>query len=237
MDSVIRGLPITREAHFRLNGVLVTPANPRVTIKDPVGVVMVLDATPTAIAVGIYQYTYTVAINAVLGLWSDEWQGTVSGQPLGPLSEPFEVLPVGYIIPVPSSSFTYNMATDVGHVRLLIDDRDMSNATTAIPLEQRSVIFTDEEIQFFVDHSDGDVFLAAAIGLRTIAANKSLYVLKRTIGRTDVDYGNLRRDLIAQAEAFEKQAREFPADGYAETVWNDFTLRQVLTNQVLRANP
>lgn len=236
MDSVIVGNSITREAHYRLDGVLTDPSLPRVTIRDANGVVQVLDATPVQIATGIYQYTYAVGLGATLGIWASEWQGTIAGQPLGPEITNFQVLPIGYIAPAPSASFTYNLATAIGKVRLLIDDRDMTMATTAVPLEQRSVIFTDEEIQTFLDFNGQDVMLAAATGLRTIANNRALLVVRRTIGKTDVDYGTLRRDLLTAAEAFETEAKTQPADGFAEHTWDDFTLRRIITNYQLRTD-
>lgn len=230
--TVIRGDPITLEAWYRLNGVLTDPGTPRVTVRDPTNVVVVLNATPVQFATGIYQYEFTPAIDAPLGTWTVTWTGTVSGQGVTQI-EDFVVAPVGYVIPVPSMSFSYNLATDVGKVRLLIDDRDMSNATTSVPIEQRSVIFTDEEIAYFITQA-GSVMLAAALGLRTIANNRSLLVQRRVIGRTDVDYGSLRRDLLASASAIETADREAPADGIAEIVWDDFTLRDIYVAETLR---
>jgi hypothetical protein len=235
VSSVIVGNSITLEAHYRLDGVLTDPALPRVTIRDVNGVAQVTDATPTKLATGIYQYEYAVASNAPLGAWSAEWQGTISGQPLGPIAEYFTVLPVGYVTPTPSSSFTYNIATDVGKVRLYIDDRDMTNATTATPLERRSVIFTDEEVQTFIDVQGGDLNLAAAMALRTIANNRSLLVQRRQIGKTDVDYGTLRTDLLKSAQTFDDMANiGGPADGVAEIVYDDFSLRRIVWNEQLR---
>ena len=230
--SVVRGEDITLTAWYRLNGVLTTPGLPRVTIRNPANVVVVLDAIPTEVTTGIYQYVFTPAIDAPLNIWMSVWTGIISGPPLQ-MSEDFTVLPVGVIIPVPSLSFSYNLATDVGKVRLLIDDRDMTAADDSLPLEQRSVIFSDEEIAYFLSDK-GSVMLAAALGLRTIAANRSLFVQRRHIGRTEVDYATLRRDLLAQAEALEAADRVTPADGYAEHTWTDFSLREIMVSEVMR---
>lgn len=235
MDSVIRGNTIVREAHFYLDGVLADPVLPRVTIRDSQGVAQVTDATPTRIGTGIYQYAYAVPLNALLGNWASEWQGTVGGQPVGPSSDDFfAVLPVGSVAPVPSSSYTYNLATNVGVVRLFIDDRDMSSVSTSLPLEQRSAIFTDEEIQEFLDLSGQDALRASAKALITIAGNRSLLVQSRRVGKADLDYGPVRKDLLAQADALVKEAISVPADAYAEQVWDDFSLRRILQNVVLR---
>lgn len=131
-------------------------------------------------------------------------------------------------------TYTYDPATAVGHVRLYTDDRDMSAADEALAIEKRSVIFADEEVQVFIDVNGGDLLLAAAHALRTIANNRSLFVARRRIGRTDVDFGELRRDLLKQADAFETQAQQGPADGFAEVVYDDFGLRRVVINDQLR---
>jgi hypothetical protein len=237
MDSVIRGNSIVREAHFFLDGDLTDPALPRITIRDPLGVAQVQDATPTRISTGIYQYEYAVGLAALLGTWASEWAGIVAGQPVGPSTDDyFGVLPVGSIAPVPSSTYTYNLATTVGMVRLLIDDRDMSSVSTSLPLEQRSAIFTDEEIGQFLDLSGNDVLRGAAKGLVTIAGNRSLLVQSRRVGKAELDYGSVRKDLLAQADALIAQSIQQPADGYVEQVWDDFSLRRVITNTQLRAN-
>lgn len=231
--AVVRGQSITLNARYRLDGVLTDPALPTYVIRDPANVT-VASGTPTRDSTGIYHVVFTPSLVAPLDTWQIIWDGVISGQPVGPIPEDFTVLPVGYVIPTPSSSFTYNIDTDVGKVRLLTDDRDMSNATTAVPLEKRSVIFTDEEIGFFITQG-GSILMAAALGLRTIANNRSLLVQRRLIGRTDVDYGTLRRDLLAAASAMEETATTGePADGYAERAYDDFSYRDIIVAEWAR---
>jgi hypothetical protein len=237
MDSVIRGNPITREVHFFLDGDLTDPSLPRITIRDPLGVAQVSDATPTRIGVGIYQYTYAVDLGAPIGTWTSEWSGIIAAQSLGPTTDDyFGVLPVGAIAPVPSSTYTYNLATSTGVVRMLIDDRDMSSVSTSLPLEQRSAIFADEEIDQFLGLSGQDVLRAAAKGLITIAGNRSLLVQSRKVGKGELDFGSARKDLLAQAAALVAESISQPADGYVEQVWDDFSLRRIITNVQLRQN-
>ncbi len=231
-DSVIRGNSIAREARFDLDGVLTDPALPLVTIRNPLGVAVVTGATPSRIGTGIYQYAFACPIDAPLGIWQDEWSGVISGQSREATGY-FEVLPVGAVAPVPSSTYTYNLATDVGRVRLLIQDHDMSLVSTSLPLEQRSAAFTDEEVQFFLD-THGDVRMAAAGALRAWANSKQLIVIARRTGRTSVDYGSIRSDLLSMAKEYDRVAIEAPADGYAEQTWTDFALRQVLWNEYMR---
>jgi hypothetical protein len=237
MDSVIRGNPITREAHYFLDGVLTDPSLPRITIRDPLGVAQVQDATPTRIGTGLYQFTYDVPLGAVTGIWVSEWSGVVAGQAVGPSTDDFfGVLPLGAIVPVSSSTYTYDLATSTGVVRLLIDDRDMSSVSTSLPLEQRSAIFADEEIDQFLSLAGQDVLRAAAKGLVTIAGNRSLLVQSRKVGKGELDFGPVRKDLLAQAEALIAQSISQPADGYVEQVWDDFALRRLITNTQLRMN-
>ena len=234
MDSVIRGNSIVREAHYHLDGVLTDPTLPRVTIRDSAGVAQVTDAIPTRISAGIYQYTYAVALDALLFVWTDEWQGVLDGQAVGPIAGYFEVLPVGAIAPVPSATYTYNLATDVGKLRLLIQDHDMTSVSTAIPPEQRSAAFTDEELQFVLDDRGGQLHRAAAMALRIWAQSKQLIIIARRIGKKELDYGQIRADLLRSAEAFDEAAAMAPADGVAEHSWTDFAMRTIITNQAQR---
>lgn len=63
-------------------------------------------------------------------------------------------------------SFTYDLTTDLGKVRLLVNDVDQANA-----------VFTDDEINAFLALESGNVKRAAAQGIDTIADNEAL-VLK-----------------------------------------------------------
>lgn len=238
MPSVYRGSPYTFEVHFQDGaGNLVAAVNARITISDPLNVQVIVDAAPTANPnVGIYQFAWTPAVNALLGNWEGAWQGVVSGQGLGPLSEIVQVIPVGAILAAPSSSYTYDLTTPTGKVRMYIDDRDMSSVSLSIPLEQRSAIFSDEEIGIFLADSSTDVLYASARALMTIAVNRQLLVQSRRIGKTMVDYGSARRDLVAQAKELISLAASQPADGLAEMGYTDFATRRIVTNVVLRLN-
>jgi hypothetical protein len=127
----------------------------------------------------------------------------------------------------------------LSEVRLYIDDRDLTAADDSLPMEKRSVIFSDPEINNFLRRFT-DPMLAASVALRTIANNKSLLVMRRQVGDTTVDYGALRADLLKQADSlqslFEERlgGYETPADGFAEVAYNDFGLRSIVTERVLR---
>ena len=65
------------------------------------------------------------------------------------------------------TTFTYDLTTDVGKVRLLC--RDTASATA---------IFSDEEIQVFLDMEDNVVKLAAAQAMENAASNQSIILAK-----------------------------------------------------------
>lgn len=232
MDGAVVGTSITREAHFFLDGNLADPSAPRITIRDPLGVALVTDATPTRISQGIYQYVYAVPLAALIGTYTDTWQGTMAAQAALALDY-WQALPLGSIAPVPSSTYTYNLATDVGRLRFLIQDTDMSSVSTALNLEQRSAAFTDEELAWVLTVRP-DLFYAAATCLRVWAANKQLIVIARRVGKSQVDYGSIRADLLKAADAYETQANMQPYDEIAEQAWNDFGMRDILTNEFMR---
>ena len=70
---------------------------------------------------------------------------------------------------------TYNLATDLGKVRLEIPDTDI-----------RKPIFEDEEIQYFLDVNGGDIYLAAAHALSIIMGdpNRSIQWSRGSVSAT-----------------------------------------------------
>jgi len=70
---------------------------------------------------------------------------------------------------------TYNLATDLGKVRLEIPDTDVRNP-----------IFEDEEIQYFLDSNKGDIYLAAAHALSIIMGdpNRSIQWSRGSVSAT-----------------------------------------------------
>jgi hypothetical protein len=150
------------------------------------------------------------------------------------LPDYFEVLPVGVISPVVNGSYTYDPTTDVGYIRLNIDDRDLSAVSSSLPLERRSAIFTDEELRMFLDNSGNDKNYATARALMAIANNRALLIQTRRIGRTEVNFGSVRADLMKAADSFIALSDSIPAEAYAEQAIDDFTLRRIIVNTQLR---
>lgn len=122
-------------------------------------------------------------------------------------------------------SFTYDVTTDIGKVRMLITDRDSVTA-----------IFSDEEIAAFLSLY-GSVFRGAAGALETLAANEVL-VQKR------IQTLSLTTDGPTEATALRELARSLrerdAEDGagfdIAEMVPNDFSARERVYKQWLRGS-
>jgi hypothetical protein len=133
-----------------------------------------------------------------------------------------------------ATTYTYDTTTAIGQVRLLIDDRDMSSISLATPLEQRSVIFSDEELAVFLVMEGDSVLAGAARALETMATNRMLFVVSRRMGRTSVDYGGIRTDLLKMAAELRQQAvagSGAPSDGIVEAAWTDFAMRDIILRQ------
>jgi hypothetical protein len=124
--------------------------------------------------------------------------------------------------------YTYDLDTDVGTVRLLVQDNDLSKVTGA--LETRSVAFSDEEIAKFIALAGPDLRMAAAATLRAWATNKQLIVVSRHFKSGSVDYGAIRADMLAAAKAYEEQAISAPADAIAEQAWTEFNAERIVVN-------
>ena len=122
---------------------------------------------------------------------------------------------------------SYDLATNVGKVRLLIPDRD-----------QATPVFQDEEITALLG-LEGGVHRAAALGLETIASDTAATLrVTRTLG-LDVDGAKASDALLKRAAELRKQADDADArDGglfdWAEFGVDDFSIRERLRNQALR---
>lgn len=125
-------------------------------------------------------------------------------------------------------TYTYDLSHQRGVLRLLVQDNDISSVDAALPREQRSAAFSDEELDVFLGLAP-DVYSAAGALLRAWAANKQLIVTGRKFGsKGEIDYGAIRADLLKMAESYEKIARDTPADAIAEMGWNDFNVERII---------
>ena len=125
-------------------------------------------------------------------------------------------------------TFTFDVSTNAGKVRLLIADTDSEHA-----------IFQDDEIDAFLSLENGSIRLAAAQAIDTIATSEALIL--KVIRALD-----LQTDGAKLAEALFKRGRELraqeessladPAGSWAiaEQVWNPWTFEERVINEALR---
>lgn len=115
-------------------------------------------------------------------------------------------------------------STDIEKVRLLIADQD-------------SVLFSDDEdIQFFLDSADDDLFRAAAIGLRAIAASAALVDTLREALNTKIDRKGVAEQLRASADAYEKQSNEAPAIDFIQRNVSLYSGHDISMNTILESS-
>jgi len=95
----------------------------------------------------------------------------------------------------------YDLTTDIGKVRLLLNDTDDTDE-----------VFTDGELQAFLD-LEGSIKLAAAQALDTIADNEALASKVVTSQDVKIDGARLADSLRKRAETLRSQADD-PSGGF-----------------------
>ena len=130
-------------------------------------------------------------------------------------------------------AFTYDLATDVGKVRLLISDVD-----TAVAANQ---VFTDEEVETLLALEGDSVRLGAALALETIARNEVMVSKVIRVLDLQTDGASVARELRLQAKELREQeaaAVEAADDSFgfdtADLVVDQFTWRERLWHEGLR---
>jgi hypothetical protein len=118
--------------------------------------------------------------------------------------------------------FSYDVSTNRGTVRLLINDVD-----------ETKPIFDDTEIDRFLALEDDNVRLAAAKALETIAANE-VYVQKvlRLLDR-QTDGAKVAAELRANAQTLRDEVDDDTDFDIAPQVHSHFAARDLLTKQAL----
>lgn len=97
-QTIGRGGTITLEGFYSDGtGQAVDAVTPKVSIIDPSNVTIVNMADPAHVGLGHYQYDYTVGAAADLGGWAARWYGLVNSVQVGPIDDPFTVVPAGSI--------------------------------------------------------------------------------------------------------------------------------------------
>lgn len=128
-------------------------------------------------------------------------------------------------------SFTYDVTTNVGLVRLLISDTDVNN-----------LIFQDEEISAFLalPNNTDDPLRAAAQALDSIATNeamvmKMIHLLDLHTNGPAVSAELRNHAAQLRQDALDGEAAEGGLFDYAEMPVNMFTMRERMLKQMLRS--
>ena len=126
--------------------------------------------------------------------------------------------------------FTYDVTTDRGKVRLLITDRDAAHE-----------VFDDDEIDAFLSMMSNNVLRAAAVALFQIAANEVLVLKVIKLLELQTDGASAAKALRELAKEYQEKADLAEAGeaggsfNYAEMVYDDFSYRERLEKEALRA--
>jgi hypothetical protein len=114
--------------------------------------------------------------------------------------------------------------SDSDKVRVLIGDYLQTPPT-----------FSDDEIGVFLDVTGGSLFLAAAVGLDTMAAKQDVTPVEFSIGKYQQSTGRTQiRQLTQQAEAFRQLEYNTPAYAIIETDNSSFAQMDIIRNRILR---
>ncbi len=121
-------------------------------------------------------------------------------------------------------AFTFDTATNLGKVRLLISD-----------MVDSGHLFEDADLNNMLAFNSTDLYSTAAELLRSLAANKSLLAKKKSAGGYTEDLTAIAKELRATADAYEKKANSIPADAQAEQIFTDFNYGDIVTRKAMRS--
>lgn len=127
---------------------------------------------------------------------------------------------------------TYLIANNIGKVRLAIADID--DTTTTGARSSWTILFTDEEIEVFLDQASDNIWLASSYALNSVAASKAMLAKVRKLGDFSEDLSKLADAIRAQAKEYKHMAESTPAGAFAEMALTDFNYRTIIYNYNLR---
>lgn len=122
-----------------------------------------------------------------------------------------------------SGTFTYNVSTNLGKVRMMIGDTD---STTAL--------LTDEEINAFLSMNGNDLYATASACLYRIASSKALVAKRISAGNYSEDTSGMAAELRATAKEYKAMSDSVPAEAQAEIIWNEMSYNSVIARRDLR---
>ncbi len=123
------------------------------------------------------------------------------------------------------STWTYDLSTDIGQVRLLIGDTDIDPTSAAV--------FTDEELQFFLTR-EGSVNSAAAAALEATAASKARLAKAIKSLNFSEDTRGAAKELRETAALLRANDPDANLYGVAEIAQTDASVVEILSNNALR---
>jgi hypothetical protein len=102
-------------------------------------------------------------------------------------------------------TFTYDLTKDIGKVRLLIQDTDISSSGA-------KAVFSDEEITFFLtvtaQDSANNLYLAAAHALEVNATEAARLAKRKRIDVLSNDTTEIAKQLLMLADRYKQKAAE-----------------------------
>lgn len=119
-------------------------------------------------------------------------------------------------------AITYDINTDIGKMRLFLQDTDTENA-----------VFQDEELAALLQQVNEDLYMAASTGWAIIAGDKAKIAKKKTASKFSYDNTQMAKECRAQAEHFKKLSEEQPVFDFASWGVTDFAERDILIDRAL----
>ncbi len=120
--------------------------------------------------------------------------------------------------------WTYNLATNVGKVRNLIDDTATDD----------TALFTDEEITSILTLEGNDIYGSAAVCMIRIAASKALLAKLKQAGNYKEDLRSIAKECRETAKSYREVSKNEPADAQAEVAVTPFNYREIERKKALR---
>lgn len=105
-------------------------------------------------------------------------------------------------------------------------------------------IFTDEELQFFLDDAGGNRVIASANALMAWAADAAKIAKRQTmsggggLGQVVMDTAVTAKELRSTAAAIIQMEKDLvesvPAEGITEVAWNEFNYQKIVDQSIVR---
>ena len=101
-------------------------------------------------------------------------------------------------------SYTYSLSTDRGKVRLLVKD----TTDEGLPQKGEHYVFSDAEIDAFLEMNSSDVWASAADACHSLAADEILGSLILSLSGFKIDRSKVPEYWTKLAERYETKAKE-----------------------------